>query len=169
MSLHEPATFLTDVLLAAIAAWLAWRLKRSTAPGNRAARWLSRTLAVTAVSAIVGGCYHGFAPNFSTVLAGAWWRLTLWVIDGLSAAMAVSLVYEVVAEPARRAGFTAIVFKFFAFAAVVIFYPKFVVAIADYGSTLLAWLIASIICRRAWRAAMLTALGLSALAAVVQQ
>jgi len=169
MTLHEPATFVTDGLLAAFAAWLAWRLRRSSPAGNRAARWLGHALALTAASALVGGTYHGFAPNFSPAFSAAWWRVTLLIIDLLSAAMAVSCVHEVAPPALRRPLFIVIAAKLFIFATAVMVHPVFWVAIADYGSTMLVWLAAAALLSRPWRAWMLSALALSALAAAVQQ
>ena len=169
MTLHEPATFLTDCLLAAFSAWLAWRLHCSTPTTNRAARWWSRALALTAASALIGGGYHGFAPNFSAPVAALWWRCTLLTIDLLGAAMAVAWVYEITPPPRHRLLFVVVAVKLFAFAVAALRRPEFVVAIADYGSTMLAWLGAAAVLRRPWRGWMLTALALSALAALVQQ
>jgi hypothetical protein len=169
MTLREPATFLTDLLLALLATWLAWRLRRETGPENRAARWMARTLALTALSALVGGCYHGWALNFSPGITRAWWRLTLWVIDLVSVALAMSLAWELVPPERRRGPVVAIAAKFFLFAAIAAWHSRFIVAIADYGTTLIAWLVATILLRRAWRGAMTAALALSVVAAVVQQ
>jgi hypothetical protein len=169
MLLHEPATFLTDVLLAVLAAWLAWRLRRETATENRAARWMSRALALTALSALVGGCYHGWAPNLSMEVKNAWWKITLWVIDLVSAALAMNLVCEVIPPERRRGPVIAVAGKFLLFAAIAAWHSRFIVAIADYGTTLIAWLVATIALRRAWRGAMSAGLALSVIAAVVQQ
>jgi hypothetical protein len=169
VTLHEPATFATDFALALLAGWLAWRLRRITNAENRAARWMARTLALTAVSGIVGGSYHGFAPNFSAGIDVAWWRTTLLTIDLLSATMAMCLVCEL-APPTRRLGWSVLVMlKFFGFASVAMRDPRFVMAIADYGSAMIAWLIAAVALRRRWRGAMIAGIALSIVAALVQQ
>lgn len=169
MTLHEPATFLTDLLLAAFATWLAWRLRRVTPGENRAAWWCAAALALTAASALIGGLYHGLGPNFSADLRAAWWRLTLLSVNGVSAAMALSLVHEV-APPAKCKIWVVVVgVKLATFAAIALSRPVFLVAIVDYGSTMLAWLVAALVLRRAWRAPLLAALALSAVAATVQQ
>ena len=59
--------------------------------------------------------------------------------------------------------------KFGLFAAIAVVQPVFLVAIADYGLALLAWVAAALFCQRAWRGWMLGAIGLSVVAAVVQQ
>jgi hypothetical protein len=168
MTIHEPATLLTDCLLAALAGWLGWRLRRARAAGNQAARWWSLALGLTALSALVGGFYHGFGPNFPAI-AGPWWTLTLLVICLVSAAMAMSLLHEIVPAARRRGWIIAVLAKFSLFAILVLVEPRFVVAIIDYGLVMLAWAAAAFLARRAWRHWMFAALALSVLAAAVQQ
>lgn len=168
MTLYEPATFLTDLLLAAATGWAAWRLRRIPAE-NHAARWWSHTLAITAISALIGGTQHGLAPNFSAAIAATWWKLTLLTINLLSAAMAVSLIIEAVAPTRRRALFSIVAIKLLAFTALSLSKPLFVVAIADYGSAMLAWAVAAAVMARPWRGPMALAIALSIVAALVQQ
>jgi hypothetical protein len=168
MSIHEPATLLTDCLLAVLSAWCGWRLHRDRPAANRAARWWSHALWLTAVSALIGGCYHGLAPNFPAV-ADAWWCTTLLLISLLSAAMGLSLLHEIVPGPAVPRWRMLIVAKFAFFAGVILAHPVFVVAVSDYGLIMLAWAAAALWTGRSWRPWMLTAIALSAVAAVVQQ
>ena len=169
MSIYEPATLLTDGLLAVLAGALAWRLHRRTPATNPAGGWMSLTLGLTALSALVGGSYHGFAPNFSPALGEGWWIATLLTICLVSAAMALSLLHEL--RPAGRRhwwlGLIALKFAFFAVIAIIL--QKFVVVIIDYGLTMLAWAAAALLLRRSWSGWMLAAIGLSVGAALVQQ
>lgn len=167
MTLNEPATLLTDYLLAAVAVCLAARLLRRTA--DIAARWLGRALFLTAASAFVGGSYHGFSANVSAPWAAAWWVVTLLVISFLSAALAMSLLREFVRTDGSRTWVWFIAGKLAVSATLVLLYPRFVVAIADYGSVLLAWAIGALGTRRPWRGWMLAAVGLSVVGALVQQ
>ncbi len=169
MTIHEPATLLTDVLLGTLAGWLAWRLHRRPLAGQIARRWWVWSLALTAASALVGGTYHGFGPNFPNGLQAAWWVLTLLLICLISAAMSLSLLHELVAPPGQRPWHTVIAFKFLAFAAAAAGHPTFVVMIIDYGLTMLLWTVAAALAGRAWRGWMLAGVGLSILAAAVQQ
>ena len=169
MSIHEPATLLTDYLLALLAGWLAWRLPQQGRTGPAAAQWLSRALGLTALSALVGGSYHGFAPNISPTLAGLWWIATLLLINLLSATLALSLMHELVSAGRPRPWPGVILFKFTAFAGAAIAHPHFVVAIIDYGLTLLAWAAAAVVLRRSWSSRMLAGIGLSVVAALIQQ
>jgi hypothetical protein len=169
MTLHEPATLVTDCLLAALAAWLAWRLRGAMPPFNLPAQWWSRALAWTAVSALVGGTYHGFAANLPAPVADAWWRLTLVTIGLVSASMDLSLMHECAAAARRKAWRGVIALKLGIFLAAFLAYPKFGAAILDYGITMLAWAACAVVSRRPWLWPMLAAIGLSLAAALVQQ
>ena len=169
MTIYEPATLLTDGLLAVLAGGLAWRLHRRTPATNPAGRWWSRALGLTALSALVGGCQHGFAPNFSRALEDGWWISVLLIICGTSVAMALSLLH--VLRPATRAQFwrALVAVKFALFATFAIVLQKFVVVIIDYGLVMLGWAVAAVLLRRAWSSWMLAGIGLSVGAALVQQ
>jgi hypothetical protein len=169
MTVYEPSTLLTDVLLGALAAGLGWRLHRSPATTRPAVRWWSRTLVLTAVSAFVGGTYHGFAPNFPDALRATWWTVTLFIVSLLAAAMALSLLHEFVAPAGQRRWLVVIAFKLTAFGGAVFSHPQFVVVIIDYGLVLVLWAVAALWSRRPWRGWMLAGFGLSVAAAVIQQ
>ncbi|HTO04655.1 MAG TPA: hypothetical protein VL069_13175, partial [Opitutus sp.] len=146
---------------------LGWRLGRDVPP--RARRWFARTLLLSALSAFVGGSYHGLAPNFSPDIAAVWWRVVLIVLSFVSAALALSWMHEIVTPIHHRWMRAVIVIKLALFVTIALIQPAFLVAIADYGTALLAWLVAALVLRRPWRAWMLTAIGLSAAAAAIQQ
>lgn len=169
MSIHEPATLMTDYVLAALAGWFAWRLHRRKNADSRAQQWWIRVLALTAASAFIGGNYHGFAPNFPAPLAASWWVLTLWVINLLSAAMALSLLHELVPVARQRLWRVLIGVKFAAFAGAALIHREFVVVILDYGLIMLAWAAAALMLRRPWSRWMLAGIALSIVAALVQQ
>lgn len=165
MTIHEPATFLTDCVLAALAATLAWRLRVA----GPAAGWWRRAFVLIAVSAIVGGTYHGFAPHAPEAARSLWWFATLATISGVSACLLLSLIHEMAPVgriPLWRGIVTA---KLIVALLVAAARPEFIVAIADYGLALGAWLLASLRVARPWRGWMLAGIGLSAAAAVVQQ
>jgi hypothetical protein len=168
MTIHEPATLLTDCLLAALAGWLGWRLHRRQPAAHPAVCWWRRALGLTALSALVGGFYHGFGPNFPAI-ADAWWTLTLLLICLLSAAMGMSLLHEVASDGARPRWRMLLVVKSALFICAVLARPAFVVAILDYGLVMLAWAAAALMTSRAWRGWMLAGVGLSFLSAMVQQ
>jgi hypothetical protein len=169
MNLYEPATVITDYLLALVGLVFGLLLRRGARPGPGARRWFARALLLSALSAFVGGSYHGLAPNFSPQVAALWWRLTLIILSCVSAALAFSLMYEMAPAPSRKRFRNLILLKFGFFAGLALVQPLFLVAIADYGTALIAWLIVAVVVRRPWRGWMLTAIGLSVLAATVQQ
>ena len=165
--IHEPATLATDMLLALLGGWLAWRLRKRVTSNNSAAIWWCRALLAMAASALVGGLYHGFAPNFHAAVDGVWWRLVLSLICVMGLTMEVSLIHEI--APAWPGWMRVVVVKFLLSVAAVIVWPDFRVAMADYGLAMLAWVFASLVLRRKWSAWMLLGVGLSAVAGWVQQ
>lgn len=166
MTLHEPATFVTDLLLAVLGACFALRLWKQE-PVSQAKRWWIRSMFLMAISALAGGFYHGFSPGFPA-LEPWWWRVVLWLICGLGFAMGMSLLH--VLEPRGMRGWKAVLMaKLVASVTVVFFKPEFVVAMADYGLAMIAWLMAAIFNRAAWRLPMIAGLALSLFAGVVQQ
>lgn len=169
MTVYEPATLLTDGLLGALAAWLGWRLSRRPGAAHPATRWWSYMLGLTATSASIGGTYHGFAPNFPSAVGQAWWLTGLWNINLLSAAMALSLLHELVPAEGQRPWRRVIEIKLAVFAATAAAHPDFIVVILDYGLVMLAWAAAALLLRRPWRGWMLAAIALSVVAAVAQQ
>lgn len=166
MTIHEPATLVTDYLLAALSAWLGSRLRYGTSAPQR---WWSLALWLSGAAAAVGGTFHGFGPGLPPAGAQALWRITLLFISLTSAAMGLTLV-GALASVQRRVLFAWMVWaKFAAFSTALLVWPVFLVAVTDYGTTMLALAVAAHICAPPWRAAMLAGVGLSALAAIVQQ
>jgi hypothetical protein len=167
MNIHEPATLATDLLLAGLGGGLAWRLRKKVTPENRAAIWWCGALLAMALSALVGGLYHGFAPNFSTVVDGVWWRVVLGLICVMGLTMEVSLIREI--TPEGRGWIGVVRAKFLLSVAAVMVWPDFLVAMVDYGLAMLAWVVAALVLRRRWSGWMLSGVGLSAVAGWVQQ
>jgi hypothetical protein len=164
--LHEPATVVTDFLLAGLAAWFAAQLRRSVPAEHIAARWWSCVLGLTAAASLTGGLTHGIGPELPAAAASGIWRSTLLLLNLTGAAVGLALLHALVPPVRQRAWRWVVVGKFLAFAAAAILQPKFVVALADYGLALLAWLVAALVNLRPW---MLAAIALSVVAALVQQ
>lgn len=167
MTIHEPATLATDLLLAVLGSGLAWRLRKKVTPDNRAVIWWCGALGAMALSALVGGLYHGFAPNFHTAVDGVWWRVVLGLICLMGLTMEVSLIHEI--APIWTGWMRVVVVKFLLSVAAVIVWPDFRMAMADYGLAMLAWVVAALVLRRRWSGWMLSGVGLSAVAGWVQQ
>lgn len=169
MIIHEPVTLLTDYLLTLLGGGLAWRLWRDTAMSIAAVRWWFRALLVLALSALVGGSYHGFAPNFPGIVDEIWWRLVLWTICLLGYTMGAALVCEFSSSSGRVFLKRLLVTKLVLSSTIVLILPDFFVAIIDYGSAMLAWLVGALMVRRTWRGWIIVAVLLSMAAAWVQQ
>jgi hypothetical protein len=166
MTLHEPATFVTDLLLAGLGLCLALRLRR--APPASARNWWIASISLMAASAFVGGFYHGFSPEVPAAVEARWWLVVLWIICALGFAMGMGLLREF--DPPRSHLWQGLLAAKFAIACTAAaLKPEFIVAMADYGSAMLAWTIASLAARRVWRGAILAGVGLSLMAAVIQQ
>jgi hypothetical protein len=167
VTIHEPATLATDLLLAVLGGGLAWRLWRRSLRDNRAAIWWCGALVAMALSALIGGLYHGFAPNFPTAIDGIWWRVVLALICTMGLTMEVSLIHEI--KPRGIGWIWGARMKFLLSVAAVMVWPDFLVAMADYGLAMLAWVAAALMLRRRWSGWMLVGVGLSAVAGWVQQ
>lgn len=166
MTIHEPATLVTDYLLGLLGAWCGWRLGRHANPPQLC--W-SRALWLTAAAAWLGGTHHGLGPALGEGASEALWRATLLLISLTSVAMSLTLVRELAPTRLRRRWNWIVWTKFAAFTSVAFAYPLFVVAVADYGLAMLALGVAAALAARPWRGPMMIAVILSALAAVVQQ
>lgn len=165
MTLHEPATFVTDLLLAVLGAWLALRLRRE--PPSSALNWWIASLSLMGASAFIGAFYHGFSPEVPAAVEARWWLVVLWTICGLGFAMGMSLLREF--DPPRSHLWGGLLVAKFAISCTAVsFHPGFIVAMADYGLAMLAWTLASLFGRRSWRGPMLAGIGLSLMAAVIQ-
>ncbi|WP_367875168.1 hypothetical protein [Luteolibacter sp. Populi] len=168
MTIHEPATFATDLLLAALGAFFVTRLRKDHRTGP-AGKWWIRAMALMATSALAGGCYHAVAPDLPPAIEANSWRMVLWIICGLGFAMGMSLLRELQPSRGRRAWEILLGVKLAISCGIVLAKPEFVIAMADYGSAMLAWAIAALACKRQWSPAMLAGVGLSLLAGAVQQ
>lgn len=168
MTVHEPATVVTDLLLAGMGGIFAVHLRRRPPERSKSRRWWILALWLMSGAALVGGLYHGFAPELPQALELWWWRLVLWIICGLGFTMGMSLLHEL-QPPGMRGWTVGLAGKSLIAMVVSGWHPEFVVAMADYGLSMLAWAVAAMIVRRPWRGPMLGGVGLSVLAALVQQ
>ena len=109
----------------------------------------------------------GLAALAACGLVMAWWSRGR--APQSRAAMALSLLHEVVPLERHRPWRMLIGIKLALFAGTAAIRPDFVVVIMDYGLTMLAWTAAAVVLRRPWRSWMLLAIALSIVAALVQQ
>ncbi|MEO7414553.1 MAG: hypothetical protein ABIZ81_14470 [Opitutaceae bacterium] len=130
MTLHEPATFATDCVLAVWSVWLGTRLKGSTT----AALWWRRTFFWTAAAGLSGGIYHGFGPSMADAADGLW-RGTLIAINITSLCLTLAAAHATLkrglAWCRAVAWVKAVCGVFYSMT-----HPVFLSAIIDYGSAM---------------------------------
>ena len=166
MSIHEPATLATDYLLALLGFAGGFWLGEGAGPAQR---WWRRALWLSGAAALVGGTYHGFGPSMGESAAGLVWRATLLLLVLTAATMGMTLVTACL-PPARQQVGTAIVWiKSSGCAVLAMVQPIFLIAILDYGLTMLALAAAALFVRRPWSLPMVAGVAFSILGAVVQQ
>jgi len=78
----EPMTTLTDYLLAAVSAYLAWRLFQQTA-GQRSRKYWALASIFIGLAAFWGGTYHGFQAILSETQLVFCWQMVVYSV-GLS-------------------------------------------------------------------------------------
>ena len=94
MTITEPMTLVTDYLLAAVSAWLAWRL-RGRQP--RARHWWSIAFGSLALGALLGGTWHGLVQD------ALLWKATLLSVGVASFAMVAGSAFATLSGRARDA------------------------------------------------------------------
>jgi hypothetical protein len=85
--LSEPASSLTDLLLAGVAAWLAFGLRRRA---DLSPHWW-RTFAWTAAAALAGAIHHGFVTRYERWDDASWAAVTFLVVVAISYLLAASV------------------------------------------------------------------------------
>lgn len=85
--LSEPASSLTDLLLAGVAAWLAFGLRRRA---DLTPYWW-RTFAWTAAAALAGAIHHGFVTGSTRWEDASWAIVTFLVVVAISYLLAASV------------------------------------------------------------------------------
>jgi len=90
MQIIEPVTMLTDYALSAASLAFALQLSRTIGPQNRvSARLWSAGFVTSAIAALVGGTYHGFALNFDDWTHRALWNVIVYTM-GVSAGLMIA-------------------------------------------------------------------------------
>src|SRR5262249_38997626 len=93
MLITEPVTMLTDYALGAASLYFAYVLARILGPRNRVSAWLwCAAFLASAVAALLGGIYHGFASNFDTATLRSIWNIAVFVM-GLSSGCMVGGIH----------------------------------------------------------------------------
>jgi hypothetical protein len=173
MTIHEPATLVTDYLLSAFAALLAWRLISASRGVKNG--WHSRwalAFAATAIASLAGGTVHGFPHILGPGLTDALWLVTLAGLVGASLGIVLaSILRWPVSHVTRRAAAVIIWVAYAVYGAWLLMHPVFVFAIGAYGAALVVLLASELAFHRHDRAVRPFTWGVavSAVAAAVQQ
>lgn len=105
-AIHDPDVVLTDLALAVLGAWLAWRLARARAGGTMAGSGVL-VMGALASAAFWGAVFHGLFPAGTTTPAGlaAWMpvAVSIAVIGMALLELALRVAAPRLAAPARRA------------------------------------------------------------------
>jgi hypothetical protein len=169
----EPMTLITDYAMGALCLVLAVRLADDPAAGSQlSGRLWAAALAMTALGSFVGGTYHGFLDRMSEKAGHVVWRLTQAAAGLGSACLLAAAVVATATGPVRSALLVLVGVKLLVYLWSISTRESFTVVIVDYGSALVAILIAAWLVRpgglapAAW---WLTAgVGVSALAGYIQ-
>jgi len=93
MQITEPVTMLTDYALAAASLYFAFLLARIMGPRNRVSAWLwCAAFLASAIAALLGGIYHGFASYFDARVLRSMWNVAVFVM-GLSSGCMVGGIH----------------------------------------------------------------------------
>ena len=144
MRITEPMTMVTDYLMGTLAFVLAMRLLGDAASGRQwSGRLWAAAFVMTAVAAFVGGTYHGFIQWMPGITGRALWKVTL-VATGIgSACLLAAAVTAAAAGPLRHALMGLVVVKLVVYIWTIATKDAFVLVIADYGTALVAVLLAA--------------------------
>jgi len=81
MQITEPVTMLTDYALSAASLYFPLLLARILGPRNRVSAWLwCAAFLASAIAALLGGIYHGFALHFDAATLPSMWTAAVYAI-----------------------------------------------------------------------------------------
>ena len=167
----EPATLLTDYALAGATAWLAYLLSRAR-EGRSARSFWTLAFAASALGALLGGTWHGFAPGFAETVLVLLWKATVLSIGVASFGMLAGSAFATTPAAAAKALLAIAAAKLAIYSGWMLFHDDYVYVIADTGAAMAAvaalhgW--SAIRKRDAASAWILGGVAVSALAAAVQ-
>ena len=144
MRITEPMTMVTDYLMGTLAFVLAMRLLGDAASGQQwSGRLWAAAFVMTAVAAFVGGTYHGFIQWMPGMAGRALWKATLAATGIGSACLLAAAVTAAATGPLRHALMGLVVVKLVVYIWTIATKDAFVLVIADYGTALVAVLLAA--------------------------
>jgi hypothetical protein len=144
MRITEPMTMLTDYALGAWSLVLAWRLfAAASASGQLTLRLWAIGFAMTALAAVAGGTYHGFIAQIPAGAGRVLWKITLVSSGFASAALFAAAVLAATSGTLQWALLALVVLKLLIYLEVVLTRNNFLLVVIDYGSALIAVLLAA--------------------------
>jgi hypothetical protein len=145
----EPSTMLTDYVLAGVTGWLAWLLYR-----QRSSPWWTVAFAALALTALLGGTYHGFGLPV--------WKATVLLAGIISFAMVVGSAIATTRGLPRKIMLAFAAVKLVVYEAWMLSHDDYINVIVDTG---VALAIVAVLHPSPW---MLAGVALSLVAAGVQ-
>jgi hypothetical protein len=140
----EPMTMITDYAMGALACVLAMRLLGDPAAGSQVSGQLwSAAFVMMSAGAFVGGTCHGFSQWMPGAAGRAMWKATL-LATGLGSALLLAAAAVAATTGAVRSALVAtVVVKLLAYVWTIATRDRFTLVIADYGTAMLAILLAA--------------------------
>jgi hypothetical protein len=140
MTISEPATLVTDYLLALFTGVLALQLLAAAnraGPGRmaRERRWWAAAFGLTALAGATGGTVHGFQHALAPGVVDVLWLVSLESLVGASfAVVGGAIAFADSAQPIRSRATTAAGLVFAAYAVGLVGRPIFLFAIVGYAA-----------------------------------
>jgi hypothetical protein len=141
----EPATMLTDFLIAAICVAFAVSLDRAALSLVSARGLWALSFAFTAIAAIIGGVVHGFALHLTGAAKHRLWKATQYALGLTSLAILAAAVLAFVGGAVRQWLLGLAVAKFVTYGAVVARRDDYSVVVVDYGASMLMMAVLAIL------------------------
>jgi len=146
--LTEPMTMITDYVMGALAFVLAMRLITHPSAGRQlSGRLWAAALVMTAIAAFLGGTYHGFTQWVPGAAGRVMWKATLLATGIGSACLLAAAVTAATTGALQRALVGLVVVKLAAYAWTITTKDSFTLVIADYGTALVAVVLAAWVLR----------------------
>lgn len=171
MNIAEPMTMLTDYALAGVTGWLGLRLFRARDGQPARSSW-ALAFAALAAAALLGGTYHGFAPQLSERTLHLVWKATVLAAGAASFGMLAGSAIATTAGRLRSILLAFAATKLVLYCGWMLAHSDFIYVIADSGATM-----AALMALHGWSAIrrrdpaslwILAGVGVSILAAIVQ-
>jgi len=169
--MNEPATLITDYLLAALGPVLADRAARSLPPLPRPGQLWAASFVALAAAAVAGGTWHGIHPDTLPTLRHHLWSITYVMIGLADSLILAGAAWAALPRGPRALALLLLLGRFGVYAVLILRYREFRFAGYDYLATLLLLLVFGFdLARRRAPAAGFVIVGVlvSGLGAVVQ-